>query len=463
MVTKKMAGKMEKWIANVTTPVLLLILVFGLLYGTEFTGMAASGGASQCTAEYEVNEEIELKATPDDGWTFSGWKDPCQGTGEVCRVSMERSKTVTAEFVPGCKDDSACASEQKCENSVCVPLECGCGFAKDNACQQYECCSDNDCGEGMACNLNVHRCVAKSLCREVVIKGDPANKHDIVFVGHGFQDYEHLKQTVNLFMDFDSKSQLKLGVFSISPFKENKDKFNVWMVMAPDYRHYETPSGFGDIMLNVPEADDYERFVRMCERDTVVVLSSQLFRSHAKWPVQDASGGIVYLSLQNPLEGPEYLGRTLLHELGHAIGGLADEYVEYNSGDRTERFDMPNCAPDLENAQEKWGDLAGIRGTDYVTGIPDVPGTTYYKHPEPTFPELGYFPDGHDWSDGGCAYAYKNIRPTITSIMQDHYTFDNDFGPVNEREISRKLEKYPSEPDDSWGARRGHFFMRRAW
>jgi len=431
-------------------------------YVDQITGMA-TGDATQCTAEYEVNKEVELKAIPDEGWVFSGWKDACQGTDNICKITMDRSKTATAKFAPGCEDDSVCASEQKCENSICMTLQCGCGFAKEHECQKYECCSDNDCGEEMKCNLNVNRCVFKSECREVVIKGDPANKHDIVFVGYGFQDYEHMKQGINLLMDFESKSQSKLGVFSLTPFKENKNKFNVWMVMAPDYKHNEMPSGYEDLMLNVPEEGDYQRFVRTCDRDTVVVMSSQLFRSHAYWPTQDASGGRVYLSLTNPLTGPEYLGRTLAHELGHAIGGLADEYVEYNAGDRTERFDMPNCAPNLEKAKEKWGDLEGIRGVHYVTGIPDVPGTTYYKHPVPTFPELGFFKDGHDWNDGGCAYAYKNIRPTITSIMLDHYTFDNDYGPVNERVLNKKLEKYEPEPDDSWGARRGKFFLRNVW
>ena len=142
----------------------------------------------------------------------------------------------------------------------------------------------------------------------------------------------------------------------------------------------------------------------------------------------------------------KYSGRLLLHEFGHAFGGLSDEYVEYGKGTRKDIHLLPNCAEDLENAKAKWGDLVGIEGVDFYTGIPDVPGTKYFKNDYVSVPEIGLFPDGSDIGDGGCAYELKNIRPTTSSIMKFQFEMDYDYGPVNERELQRKLDDYSEEP-----------------
>ncbi|MBI2579393.1 MAG: hypothetical protein HYW27_00645 [Candidatus Aenigmarchaeota archaeon] len=391
-----------------------------------------------CTAEFLYGKEVMLTAIPEGGSSFKGWVGQCTGTDPSCILSATRPQRAVAIFGEGCETDDECPLDQTCSNGECSALACECGYAKDHACQKYECCSDTKCGVSKTCDTAINKCVLKSACREVSIKGDPADKHDVVIVGDGFKDYDQLEKGINLLMDFQSESGL--GVFSVSPFKENRNKFNVWMVMAPDYGHHEEPSPLGGNLV-IPEAGDYERFVRTCNRDTVIVLSASMFRPWARFPTSGSSGGVVYMSLDNPLKGPEYFGRTLLHEMGQAIGGLGDEYVDYNSPGM-DTTGLPNCASSLDEAEQKWGDLLGVRGVDYYTGIPDVPGTKYYKKFEPTFPELGFFPDGSDFGDGGCAFELGNIRPTETSIMKDHYTFDNDFGPVNERVLAEKLEDY---------------------
>ena len=40
---------------------------------------------------------VSLTATPDNGWSFSGWSGACTGTG-TCSVSMDAAKAVTATF-----------------------------------------------------------------------------------------------------------------------------------------------------------------------------------------------------------------------------------------------------------------------------------------------------------------------------------------------------------------------------
>ena len=298
-----------------------------------------------CSGEYAADAEVTLSAQADQGWVFSGWTGACQRSDATCTISMDHSKMVSAEFVPGCTDDSACSAEESCVASQCVQVSCSCGVVEDRVCRPYACCSDAQCGDGKTCNQEMHSCVAASACTPVVINGDSADKHDLVFVGAGFQDASVFERAIRLLMDFEGVSQSKLGVFSLTPFKENNQKFNTWMVLAPDYPHYEEESpvqGIGVDTLAVPDDSYYQDIVKSCERDTVIIMSPGIFRSWAQFPTSGASGGLIFMSLNNPLKGPEFLGRTLAHEMGHAIGRLADEYVEYGSADRTETEEFPN-------------------------------------------------------------------------------------------------------------------------
>ncbi|MBI5389442.1 hypothetical protein HZB01_03620 [Candidatus Woesearchaeota archaeon] len=391
-----------------------------------------------CTAQYATDAEVTITAKADDGWTFSRWNGGCQVSENVCLITLDKSKTASAVFVPGCKDDAACPQDQVCTNSQCTPVVCPCGKVDAHACQKYACCSDKDCDESSTCDITIHQCVQKSLCHAVAIYGDPAAKHDIVFVGDGFTDYEQLKKLILLIMDYDGRLN---GVFTVSPFKESMNTFNVWMVTAPDYKHDD---------MGEPDHEDYLRFVKGCDMDTVIVASRSTYRPHAFFPTDGPRGGTVFLSLGFlAIRSPEFAvmntGRLLLHELGHAIGGLADEYVEYGKGTRYIE-NAVNCAPDLATAKKRWGDLVGVGGVDYYTGVKDVPGTKYYKSPAETVPELGRFPDGSDWSDGGCSYDWNNIRPTIGSLMNNQFDLDYNYGPVDEQQLRKKLAEYTESP-----------------
>ncbi len=384
----------------------------------------------KCSAQYDYGSEAGVAASAKKGSVFMGWLGACSGSDSACTVKMDRPRRSVALFAGGCTSNEQCAADQSCNGGKCEALKCGCGEPGNHVCMAYACCSDDQCGAGATCDDRLHQCVAKSACTQLVKNGDSAKKLDLVFVGDSFDDAQMLRKSVEYMMDHEYRYR---GVFSVTPFRENAEKFNVSMVLAPDYRHLEDGS---------PDPADYHRFVAACERDTVVVLSRNLYRPFALFPVQGSRGGAAFISIQFVLvRGAEFLGYNLLHELGHAIGGLADEYVELGRGTRN-IANAPNCAPDLQTAKQRWGGLVGIRGVDFYTGVAGIEGTKYYKSPYVSFPELPPAPDGSDMGDGGCSYDWKNIRPTAGSIMKNQFETQYDFGPVNERALEKKLEEY---------------------
>jgi hypothetical protein len=50
-----------------------------------------------CSAEFELGTIVTLTATPDPGWTFSGWAGACNGSAG-CVVTVDGGKSVTASF-----------------------------------------------------------------------------------------------------------------------------------------------------------------------------------------------------------------------------------------------------------------------------------------------------------------------------------------------------------------------------
>ncbi len=50
-----------------------------------------------CSASFAANTTVTLSASPDSGWSFSGWGGACSGTG-TCQVVMDANKSVTATF-----------------------------------------------------------------------------------------------------------------------------------------------------------------------------------------------------------------------------------------------------------------------------------------------------------------------------------------------------------------------------
>ena len=58
-------------------------------------------GPGSCTEQESTNSTVVLKATPDDGFVFTGWSGTsCSGTSDECNLTMDTSRSVTATFAP---------------------------------------------------------------------------------------------------------------------------------------------------------------------------------------------------------------------------------------------------------------------------------------------------------------------------------------------------------------------------
>lgn len=52
----------------------------------------------RCAASFPASASVTLEATPEPGWTFTGWSGACSGSANVCSVTMAGSRDVSASF-----------------------------------------------------------------------------------------------------------------------------------------------------------------------------------------------------------------------------------------------------------------------------------------------------------------------------------------------------------------------------
>jgi hypothetical protein len=271
-------------------------------------------------------------------------------------------------------------------------IECTCGYIEGDVCVPYACCSDSDCGEFQKCDTTAKQCVGKSECIEVVKNGDSSTKADILIVGDGY-DYQKLKEETLNVLDYSGNTGY-YGIFSLEPFKSNKNKFNIWMITSDSIEYVN----------GKPTRDSVLALKSKCpQTEYLMLFSPKSFRSYCY-----SYGGDSYLSFGSE-DGllPAFKGRLAAHEFGHGFAQLADEYSETGKGSYPRQ---PNCAPDKATAEKWWGDLAQEGKAGYYTG---------------------------------CSYSFdQNVRPTLNSVMFMHWVITDTYYAVNERGISKILEKY---------------------
>lgn len=94
----------DKFVAAIFEPIIkrkLYVTVFGTGNGKITSTPAGIDCGSSCITEFNENTKVILKATPDAGSVFKGWRPTtlkCWGTVTTCSVSTTKAKIVTALF-----------------------------------------------------------------------------------------------------------------------------------------------------------------------------------------------------------------------------------------------------------------------------------------------------------------------------------------------------------------------------
>ena len=138
------------------------------------------------------------------------------------------------------------------------------------------------------------------------------------------------------------------GVFSIEPWRSNRDLFIVWYLT----KEVSNPARFLNTERDVSGLpDELVIFVtRDFAFDPVAGMTSFL---PPELPVRDGSHEFGDVILDVPSEFPYAPVTTLAHELGHGMFGLADEYVGDLLGyeGRLDLSSYPACAEHQAEAE----------------------------------------------------------------------------------------------------------------
>jgi hypothetical protein len=235
--------------------------------------------------------------------------------------------------------------------------------------------------------------------------GSSALRYDIVIVGDGF--------TANQQADFNARvADVVTALEARQPYTDRMCAFNIWRVnvVSQDsgvdhpkdnvFRNTEL-----DVRYGVPANGEAERCITSDSPAKVYEAAAWAPEADAIFVLANDSqpggcaGDLVFSSIS-----PGFAA-TVTHELGHKIGGLADEYTCYicDGSDSNVSYSgpdppQPNCDKDKVLANIKWQGLIAA-GTPVPTTSDTPPGVV------------------GAWE--GCTYAAKNVyRPQTICHMR---------------------------------------------
>jgi len=236
---------------------------------------------------------------------------------------------------------------------------------------------------------------------KVHYSGEPNEKLDIVFIAEGYSADEQRKFRKDC-QDYAAT------LFKYSPFKENEEKINVWGVAAVSEdsgADIPADSIWKKTALNSSYYTfDSERYLMVTDYQTLRDYAANVPYDQIYILVNSDKygGGAIYNFYSLGITGNKKAERVFIHEFGHGLAGLADEYVDL--GTYNEYYNL-NVEPweanitTLVNFEKKWKKFV-----DEETPVPTPDEEKYYDKLG-AFEGAGYVPEG----------VY---RPTHNSIMR---------------------------------------------
>lgn len=321
--------------------------------------------------------------------------------------------------------DEASVTRRSCSETVVMP------FPKNNA--RIEICSRNKKGKfekKFEYTVDVNSYFIKKDRRmqyptfDVHYTGDPARRVDIVLLPEGYtaDEMEQFKADCKLFAE---------GLFSLSPYKETSNLFNIRAVLAPSEQSgVDIPKEniWKNTILNSSfYTFDSERYVMTYDNKSLRDLSANVPYDFIYIIVntQKYGGGAIYNHYGISISGNLHAAKVYVHEFGHLFLGLADEYVEvgssYNDMYPTNVEPWEANITTLVNFDKKWKDML-----DKATPIPTPVDPKNIK-------KLGVY-------EGGGYVAKGVYRPRPDCLMNT--LSGNDFCPVCTRAIKKQIDFY---------------------
>lgn len=258
---------------------------------------------------------------------------------------------------------------------------------------------------------------------KVHYSGDPATKYDIVFLPEGYTEEEMplFKQKVQEFTD---------TLFGYIPFGEMKDKINIWGVEA-----YSEETG-----TDIPGDDIWKNTVM--NSNFYTFDSERYIMTEDYKAVRDVASNAPYDQIVILANSPKYGGGAIynfytltvanhpvsvmifIHELGHGLAGLADEYEGDVSYEEFYPLDVEPWEPNittLVDFDKKWKHML-----DEDTPVP-TPETPEYENVIGVYEGGGYTMEG----------VYRFRQQTIMNSFRE-----NRFYEVSEDAIRRVINFY---------------------
>ena len=186
--------------------------------------------------------------------------------------------------------------------------------------------------------------------------GPPEQKVDLLIIGDGYSDADAAK------FEADAR-RLTAHLFSVAPFSERANDFNVWGLRVPSESGVSRPSSG-----NYRWSQLGTRYDIFGSERYVLTLDNRALREVAQFAPNDFieilvnnetyGGGGIFGQFSTAAAGSAWANYLFVHEFGHHFAALADEYytspVAYQSGDERPEPWEPNVTALRDPSRVKW-------------------------------------------------------------------------------------------------------------